>query len=46
MFSQIVIQTGTPKLTSRLILLLLGLLADLEVHALGGYRHSGNDQVP
>lgn len=37
MFSQTGNQTGTSELISRLILSILGLLADLEVHALGGY---------
>jgi hypothetical protein len=37
MFSQIVNQMGTSELISRLILLILGLLANLEVHAFGGY---------
>lgn len=37
MLSQIDIQMGISELISRLILSILGLLADLEVHALGGY---------
>jgi hypothetical protein len=45
MLSQMVIQMGTFKLISRLILSILGLLANLEVHAFGGYRYSGNNQV-